>query len=81
MTEITVDISEETYLKLTKQALKNGLNPEEELKRILIQGIHNPTNEEMNKKDFLQRVKNFSQKLGPQRTDSTQIIRDLREFK
>jgi len=79
MTEIKVDINKEIYKKLAHQASKHGISTEEELKRILTSSVTPLPQKKTNRKEFLAWVKDFSKQAGPQKTDSVEIIRELRE--
>ncbi len=79
MTHITVELSDETYENLTRQAVKKGLSPEEELQRILSENIEPPSRKRLSREEFLEKARELKKRTGPQETDSTDIIRELRE--
>lgn len=79
MTHITVELNDETYENLTRQAVKNGLSTEEELQRILAKSLESFSRKRLSREEFLRRARDLKKRTGPQKTDSTDIIRDLRE--
>jgi len=79
MTNITIELNDETYENLTRQAVQKGLTAEEELQRILAENLEPAPKKRLSREEFLQWAREFKKEVGPQQTDSTDIIRDLRE--
>ncbi len=72
------NIDKDVFEYLVNRAESHGATVEEEAKEILIQSAGAKNKKRMSKEEFAQWADEFSRRVGPQRTDSTQLIREDR---
>ena len=67
------DLDDDLVRRLHQRAARHGRTPEEDLRLILEQTLHREAT------DFWERARRLRERIGPQKTDSTELIREERD--
>ena len=84
MAQITIDINDETVQQIKQMADTHGVPVEEEVRNILLQAAaqnEHPisSSKKLDFNEWKRRLDEFSERIGPIQSDSTQDIRELRD--